>query len=161
MLMLLSLRGWLRLLLWWMPAAGDTLQLLALALSLCVRLSLVSVPFPPGLYTNLLLLPVLKLLGSRKWLWTLLLWLLWPLLMWTMLSLSPHAGLPLMSSGLWLLYGACTCGFVIGSASPFPMVETFASSCARQLFGLASESSDRLGGAVAIDGGGGRGGGSS
>ena len=64
-----------------MSVAGNTLQLLALVLSLCVRLSSVLILFLPGSYMNLLLLPVLKLLRSREWSWALLLWLLWPLLM--------------------------------------------------------------------------------
>ena len=124
---------------------------LVLVLSLYVRLSLVLILFPPGSYTRLPLSLVLKLLGSRKWLWVLLLWLL--------LLLSLCVDLPLMSlSGLWLLlWGTCACEFVIGSASPFPMFETFASSCAQQLFGLASVSLDRLGSAVVIGEGRGRG----
>ncbi len=56
---------------------------------------------------------------------------------------------------LGLLWGACACGFVIESASSFPMIETLSSSCARWLFDMASVSSGGLGDAAAIDGGGG------
>jgi len=62
---------------------------------------------------------------------------------------------------LRLSRGGCACSFNIEFTLPFPMLEMFASSCARWLFILASVSSDRLGGAVAIDRGGGGGGGSS
>ena len=75
-----------------MSVAGDTLQLLALSLSSHVRLSLVLRLFPPGSYINLLLLLVPKLLGLRKWSWTLLMWMV-------SLVQSLHAGLSSMSSG--------------------------------------------------------------
>ena len=130
-----------------MSVAGDMLQLLALLLSSHVRPSLVLRSFLPGSYTNLLLLPVLKLLRSCKWSWALLLWLLW-----SVLSPLSCTGLSLMMllGLLRLSQGACACSFDIEFTSPFSILETFASTCAQQLFVLASVSSDRLGGAVAI-----------
>ena len=125
---------------WWVLVAivQDAMSLLVLVLSPSSRIeaSLVLMWLPPGSYTNLLLLPVPKLLGLREWSWTLLLSLM------SVLGLL-CAFLPSMAllGLLRLSWGACTCGFVIGSASSLPMLETLA-SCAWWLFGFASVSSD-------------------
>jgi len=135
-----------------MSAVGDMLQLLALSLLSCVRLSLVLRLFLPGLYMNLLLLLVPKLLGSCKWLWMLVpkllgsckwLWMLLSLLLLSVLSPLLCTGLSLMMllGLLRLSQGACTCGSIIRSASSLPMLETLA-SCAQRLFSFALVSSD-------------------
>jgi len=130
-------------------AAQDTLVLLLLSPTLHVEASSGLKVLPPGSYTNLQSLLVLKLLGLPGWLSRLqmLLWLL---------SLLSHVGLPSMLLGLWLLFqGTCTCGFVIRLASLFLMLEMSVCSCVRQLFSWASVASDGLGGAAVIDKGGG------
>jgi len=111
--------------------------------------------FPPGSYTRLPLSLVLKLLGSRGWLRSLLMWTVLPVL-------SLCAGLSsLLSSGwLWLLLGTCACpDFVIGVASPSLTLEISACSFIWQLllFCLTLVASDRSGNAAAVgEGGGGR-----
>jgi len=130
-------------------AAQDTLVLLLLSPTSHVEASSGLKVLPPGSYTNLQSLLVLKLPGLPGWLsWSqMLLWLL---------SLLSCVGLPSMLLGLWLLLrGTCTCGFVIRLASLFLMLEMSVCSCVRQLFGWASVASDGLGGVAVIDEGGG------
>jgi len=69
------------------------------------------------------------------------------------LVLSSRAVLSLISlPGLsWPFQGACVCGFVNELASPLPMLEILACSCARRLFVLASVASGGFNEAVAID----------
>src|SRR5712691_9958641 len=157
-----------------MSAVRDTMPLLLLLLVMSpssrVALFLVLGLFPPGSYTSLHLLPLLMFVGlcASGWSQSLLPWLvmlvtsvlgMWNALLLLLrrspvLSPSPCAVLSSMSP-LGLLWGACACGFVIESASSFPMIETLSSSCARWLFDMASVSSGGLGDAAAIDGGGG------
>ena len=102
---------------------------------------------------NLPLSLVLKLLGSHKWLWS----LLWCLRLPESL-LSSCADLPstLLLGWLWLFLGTCAgSGFVIRVASPFLTFDILACSSVWWLFGLTSLASDGLGDAVAIDEGGG------
>ena len=65
-----------------------------------------------------------------------------------------HAVLLAVSSlrFLGLFCEAYACSFIIGFILPLSMLVTLASSCAWQLFILASVSLDRLGGAVNNDG---------
>src|SRR5260221_4245263 len=155
-----------------MSAAWDTMLLLLLLLVMsplsCVAPFSVLGLFPPGSYMSLHLLPLLMFVGLCGWSQSLLLWLvmlvtsvlgMWNALLLLLrrspvLSPSPCAVLSSMSP-LGLLWGACACGFIIESASSFPMIETLSSSCARWLFDMASVSSGGLGDAAAIDGGGG------
>jgi len=114
-----------------------------------VEPSLILEMLPPGSCTKLL-----KSLESNVQLRLQLLSSLLPVLSSSLCAiLSSMLPLGLM----WLLWGACACGFVIESASSFPMLETLPSSCAWRLFDMASVSSSGLGDAVAIDGGGGGG----
>jgi len=142
--------SWSRLSLWCVSAAQDTMLVLMLVLvpspSSCLEPSLVSRMLPPRSYTSLPLSLVLKLLGSHKWLWSLLLWSR------LLVSLS-HGVLSLISpSGLsWLFRGACVCSFVSGLASLIPMLELSACSCAWRLFVLAPVTSDGFSDVAAID----------
>src|SRR5260221_7867306 len=154
-----------------MSAVQDTMPLLLLlVMSPSSRLAPFSVLglFLPGSYRSLHLLPLLMFVGLCGWSQLLLPWFvmlvtsvlgMWNALLLLLrrspvLSPSPYAVLSSMSP-LGLLWGACACGFVIESASSFPMIETLSSSCARWLFDMASVSSGGLGNAAAIDGGGG------
>jgi len=122
--------------------AQDTLPPPLLSPTLRDELSLILMSSPPGLYTSLQLLSMPKLLHLCGW----LLWL------WLLPLLSLHAGLPSMLLGLWwLLWRACTCGFVIGVAPSLLLLETLDSSGAQWLFNLASVVSDGFGDATAID----------
>jgi len=142
------LRSWSGL--WCVSAAQDTMLVLMLVLvllpSLRLELSLVSRMLPPGSYTSLPSSLVLELLGSHKWLWSLLLWS-------RLLVSSSHGVLSLISLSRlsWLFRGGCVCGFVNGLASLIPMLELLACSCARRLFVLDSVTSDGFSDAVAID----------
>ena len=126
------------------------LRILLLSSSHCAP-SLVLKLFPPRSYIRLPLLLVLKLLGLRRWLQSLLMWTVLPVL-------SLHAGLSLLlSSGwLWLLLGTCACpDFVIRVALPFLTLEVSACSCIWELFGLVLVISIVSGDAVVIGEGGG------
>jgi len=145
-------RSWLR----WMLAVRDSLPtlILVLILSLSLRVEPPSVltSFPSGSYTRLPLSLVLKLLCSRWWRRSLLMWTVSPVL-------SLRAGLSpvLLAGSLW---ETCACSdFLIALASPFLTVEISAFSFARRLwlFGLISVASDRSGDAAAVGEGGGGG----
>ncbi len=152
-------------------AAGSLLLLLVMSPSSRVAPFLVLGLFPPGSYTSLHLLPLLMFVGLCGWSQSLLLWLvmlvtsmlgmgnaLLLLQLWSpVLSSSPCAVLSSTSPlGLmWLVRGACTCGFIIESTSSFPMLETLSSSRAQWLFNMTSVSSGGLGDAAVIDKGGG------
>jgi len=147
MKMVLS-RSWS--LLWCVSTAQDTMLVLMLVLVLLpsshLEPSLVSRMLPPRSYTSLPSLLVLELLGSHKWLWSLLLWS-------RLLVLLSHGVLSLISpSGLsWLFWGACVCSFISGLASLIPMLELSACSCARRLFVLAPVTSDGFSNVAVID----------
>jgi len=139
-----------RSLLWCVSAAQDTMLVLMLvlvpSLSLRLKLSLVLRMLPPRSYTSLPSSLVLELLGSHKWLWSLLLWSrLLVLLSHGVLSLILPLGL------LWLFRGACGCSFISRLASLIPMLELSACSCAWQLFILAPVTLDGFSDVAAID----------
>ena len=139
-----------------LAALSRMLLLLLLLSSSCSTPSSVLRLFLPGLYTKLLSLPVLKLLGSYTWLQSLL---LWSVMLVAMLSLCAVLPSMLVSGLLWLLQGACSslC-FVVGFALLLPILAALASSCAWRLYGLAlviSVASDGLGNVATIDKGGG------
>ena len=132
------------------------LRMLLLLLSLmCIELFLRLMCLLPGSYMNMQSLLMPKLLGLPGWLSQL--WLLLPWSILPVVTLLLHAGLPLilLSMLLWLLQGTCTClCFVVGSASPLPILAVLTSSCARWLYDLASlvlVASDGLGNAAAND----------
>jgi len=145
-------RSWLQ----WMLAVRDLLLMLILVLilSLSPRIEppLVLTSFLSGSYTRLPLSLVLKLLCSRWWWRSLLMWTVSPVL-------SLHAGLSpvLLAGSLW---ETCACSdFLIALTSPFLTVEILAFSFAQRLwlFGLISVALDRSGNAAAVGEGGGGG----